>query len=250
MASKQSLTSIPKDLQEILFNLKGGKIKLNEVGPVLTEAMTRIQNFIQSADEVDIKQLAMIVDCIKNLITFLFHEQEGLRKKVEEVENMLEDERKEWEKLETELRERMETLEGSKDKILLGQMAAKVDRELLKKIVEGTTMSTKYLTVGRIDKNLKDENSDIFKSDGEKAVVKRNWTDLKCQMNLSWQDVYALKDFKHTRNHVAHPDITLEEAHQLIQDASGMTKDEKSFGYKFLDILKKLSVEKIGAAHN
>ena len=80
---------------------------------------------------------------------------------MEKAENMLEDERKEWKKLETELRRRIETLEGSKDKILLGQIAAKVDRELLKKIVEGTTMSTEYLTVGRIDKNLKDENSDI-----------------------------------------------------------------------------------------
>ena len=180
---------------------------------------------------------------MKHLITFLLHEQEGLR-------NMLEDERKERGKLETELRERIETLEGSKDKILLGQIAAKVDRELLKKIKEGTTMNTEYLTVGRIDKNLKDENSDIFQSDEERAVVKQNWTVLKSQMNLSWRDVYALKDFKHTRNYVAHPDITLEEAHQLIQEASGMSENQKSFGYKFLEILRKLSKDTIGTAHN
>ena len=253
MASERSWTATPntKDLQEILHELQGGKIKPNEVCPVLTEAITRVETFIHSADEfeVDIKQLAMIVDCMKYLIPSLYNEQEVLQQKVEKAENMLEDERKEWKKLETELRKRIEALEGSKDKILLGQMAAKVDRELLKKIVEGTTMSTEYLTVGRIDKNLKDGNSDIFKSDKEKAVVKQNWTVLKSQMNISWQDIYALKDFKHTRNYVAHPDLTLEEAHELIQEASGMSENQKSFGYKFLEILRKLSIDRIGTAH-
>ena len=251
MASNQSWTEIPKDLQEILHQLQWGKIKPNEVGPVVTEAMKRVQTFLQSANEVDAKQLAMIIDCITFLITFLFHEQEGLQEKVEKVENMLKDERKEWKKLETELRRRIETLEGSKDKILLGQIAAKVDRELLKKIVEGTTMSTEYLTVGRIDKNLKDENSDIFKSEEEKAVVKKNWTVLKSQMNMSQRDFYALKDFKYTctSNSVAHPGITLDEAHQLIQEASGISEENKSFGYKFLEILRKLSIDKIGTGH-
>ena len=59
-------------------NQPKGKVKLNEVGPVLTEAMKRVQIFIQSANKVDTKQLAMIVDCITHLITFLFHEQERL----------------------------------------------------------------------------------------------------------------------------------------------------------------------------
>ena len=49
MASYRSWIEIPKDLQEILHKLQGGNIKHDEVGPVLTEAMTRIQIFVQSA---------------------------------------------------------------------------------------------------------------------------------------------------------------------------------------------------------
>ena len=67
---------------------------------------------------------------------------------------------------------------------------------------------------------------------------------------MSRQDFYALKDFKYTRNGVAHPDITLEEARQLIQAASGMSKENKSFGYKFFQIMRKLTIDTIGTGHN
>ena len=177
---------------------------------------------VQSDAEINLTQVAEIIDCFGNIVKWLL-----------EAQYRLEDRVKHLEKLE--------------EAILVGQIASKVENVLVQKILHGTNVrDSRYLTIDQLENALSDcgQSKNIFKSKEDVSKGNENWDTLETTFHLD-SDLYrAIQSLKSQRNITVHPAMSVRKAREHLTNKS--IGNDRDIVYRLLDILEKASVNYIG----
>ena len=126
--------------------------------------------YIQDGKKDEVDKVAQLIDIIKEPISSLFERVDALEK---EMEEMME----KW--------ERLKTLE---DSLLIGQLAFTLEKELVEKFLEGTSISPKHVTITQISNALANKKDRILPlTHEEKDIIDANWN--KMERSTSWMGV-------------------------------------------------------------
>jgi FtsZ-binding cell division protein ZapB len=182
-------------------------------------------------------KLVKIMEGLKVAVSFLFDETEELKKKVHNLEKEVDN-----------LKKEVERLKKLEDELLVGQIAAKVEQEIVNRLLEGTNASSSFLTINRLinicDKGISSRQQ-IFTKQEEIDAVNRNWDDLQTKIGLD-DDVYgAIEKFKSGRNREAHPNLTIKQVQDRLKTCT-YSPANKAMIDRLVKILQELSVTNIG----
>ena len=145
-----------------------------------------------------------------------------------------------------DLRKKVKELEGSDQKLLLGQQAFKLDRALLDKVLKDSKCeSAEDLQLYYI-KDMEDaincigHYASVFEDD-ERRRVELCWCKLRAK--LGWNDKHyrTLRNLKHQRRDVAHPEFSIKEMMDAIGKMSeSLSEKDKEICDEFIEMLDKL----------
>ena len=116
--------------------------------------------------------------------------------------------------------------------LLTGQLAYKVERELVKRILEGIDTDIYCCTLNRIDDAIQHQHSldlmgrGIFKSEEQRRKAIENWKSLNSFLHLDRNIYFDIEALKQTRNQMAHPDLTLDELLSSLKKAAISKPDD------------------------
>ena len=146
--------------------------------------------YIQDGKKDEVDKVAQLIDIIKEPISSLFKRVDALEK---EMEEMME----KW--------ERLKTLE---DSLLIGQLAFTLEEELVKKILEGASISPKHVTITQISNALANEKDRILQlTQEQKDIIDANWNKVEREYQLDGGLYRTITARKENRNTEAHPSI-------------------------------------------
>uniref|UniRef100_A0A1X7VMK3 Uncharacterized protein n=1 Tax=Amphimedon queenslandica TaxID=400682 RepID=A0A1X7VMK3_AMPQE len=178
---------------------------------------------------------------LREVTMALFHEVDGLKEAQDDLKSKVE-------ALEARTRE----LEIPS---LTGQLAVKVEKELVKRILDNTgvdlqSTKTTNVTLHMMNEALQNPVSlmggGIFASDEQKRKARDNWIDLNHSLGLNFETYSAINELKLTQNLKAHPDLTLEKlSSRLRREVKLDFLLERS--EKLIQVLKGLGVYRIKA---
>ena len=119
-----------------------------------------------------------------------------------------------WSTIEKELKDLRENLEQLEVDILIGQLAISVEEEIVKYILKGTGISTRYITIRNIDDALRcgyEHNSyskEIFTSREQEDKARQNKAKLTTDFpSIDGRMYRAIEHYKQTRKIQAHPTL-------------------------------------------
>lgn len=140
----------------------------------------------------------------------------------------------------SQIKMRVEKLEGSKQRLLLGQLAFKLDKVFLAKVLKKSECDADDLyyikDMVRAIKCQEPYNS-VFKDDDERQRVKLCWCELEAKLGWKNEHTIGLKNLKRLRLNDAHPEFSTDEMEAAIAKASRNEK-EKRICHEFLKMLK------------
>ncbi len=207
---------------------------LNTLSLLLKEKCERGEDFadlvesvllvIQSEENVDVTQLAEIIDILHRRIDNLEHENVGLKKDI------------------IELKSRLAILEGNRKKLIRGQIAVKFERTMIIEITKGCRVDANYFSsLGNLEKAIKGVESYSLPelTYDDRKLAKTQWMKLDEKYQITQEDYAAMKCAKKIRTFVAHPEMDLQEARKMV------LKDKSNYQAHFLksvDILQKLKI--------
>ena len=146
--------------------------------------------YIQDGKKDEVDKVAQLIDIIKEPISSLFERVDTLEK---EMEEMME----KW--------ERLKTLE---DSLLIGQLAFTLEKELVEKFLEGTSISPKHVTITQISNALANKKDRILGlTHEEKDIIDANWNKVEREYQLDGGLYRTITALKENRNIEAHPSI-------------------------------------------
>ena len=193
-----------------------------------TEITDSVIVAIQSEENVDMNQIAMIIDCLKQSVLILFEETDHLKKEMEKLKKL--------QKLE----------EG----LLIGQIATKVEKEIIKRLLEGTHVEeTYFLTINQLERACEKglgSRQKIFSDQHQIDKANENWDNLETMLGLNNNIYGAIESFKSVRNIDAHPNLSVNDALKRLETVTSCNGKDKDMVKKLIEILQKLSVTDIG----
>ena len=232
MASKleisphQGLSTFTKDIKTYCSKIKSGEVSAVSDLVVVTEKIVLV---VQSDAEINLTQVAEIIDCLGNVVKCLLEEHDKLQDSVKKLED------------------RVKHLENLEEALLVGQIASRVEKVFVGEIVNGTNViDSRYLTIDQLESALSDlgrnsrQSKDIFKSQEEVSKAKENWDRLETTFRLNSNLYGAIKSLKLHRNIKAHPGMSVRQARERLVNCS-----DRDIVYRLLDILEKASVKNI-----
>ena len=225
MASKfqipphQRLPNFTEDIKTYSSKIKSGEYS---AVPDLIVVVDKVVLVVQSDDEINLTQVAEIIDCLGNVVKCLLEEHDKLQDSVKKLED------------------RVKHLENLEEVLLVGQIASKVEKLIVGKIVNGTNVTdSRYLTIDQLDFALAHrgwnsrQSKSIFESEKEVLKANENWDTLESTFRLN-SDLYgAIKSLKSHRNIMAHPDMSVREARDRLANCS-----DRDIANRLLDILE------------
>ena len=184
---------------------------------------------VQSDDNINLTQVAEIIDCFGNIVKCLLEEHDKLQECVKTLED------------------RVKHLQNLEEALLVGQIASKVETVLVQKILDGTNVSdSRYLTIHQLENALSDcgrksrQSKSIFKSQEDISKGNENWDRLETTFRLD-SDLYgAIKSLRSHKNIMAHPGMSVRQARERLANCI-----DRDIAYRLLDILEKASVKNI-----
>ena len=246
MASKfeiprnQGLPSFTKDIKNYFAKIKSGEVSAVSDLVGITEKIVLV---VQSDADINLTQVAEIIDCLGNVVKCLLEEHD----KLQESHDKLQESHDKLQESVKKLDDRVKHLEKLEEALLVGQIASKVEKVFVGEIVNGTNVTkSRYLTIDQLESALSDcdwdprQSKSIFKSQEEVLKAKENWSRLQTTFELDYELYGAIKLLKSHRNTNAHPEISVRQARELLANCS-----DRDIAYRFLDILEKASVKNI-----
>ena len=235
MASKfeipphQGLSTFTEEIKTYSSKIKSGEVSAVSDLVVVTEKIVLV---VQSDAEINLTQVAEIIDCLGNVVKCLLEEHDKLQESVKK------------------LKDRVKHLENLEEVLLVGQIASKVEKVFVREIVNGTNVTdSRYLTIDQLESALSDlgrnsrQSKDIFKSQEEVSKAKANWDRLETTFQLDYELYGAIKSLKSYRNTKAHPGMSVRQARERLANPSVCS--DRDIAYRLLNILEKASVENI-----
>ena len=181
-------------------------------------------------DEVD--KVAQLIGDMKEP---LFKRVEALEKELEEMKR----ERKETKQELEEIKRKWESLKTLEDSLLMGQLAFILEKEIVKKILEGTRISPRHVTITQISNALANENDRILPlTQEQKDIIIAKWNRVQREYQLEGGLYRIISAFKKDRNTEAHPSI--KNISTRLSDK--VSQEDKEDVKKMLEILEKIQM--------
>ena len=146
------------------------------------------------------------------------------------------------------LRERVKILEGSEQKLLLGQLAFEVDKAVVDKVFKDSDCGTgtaeeHYINyIKDMEKAIKGEHPyvSVFQ-EHQRECIRQKWIEL--QDRLGWKERHyrGLKNLKRLRLREAHPQFSTEKMKDAIKEAS-RSEQEKKLCQEFMKMLEDIKL--------
>ena len=134
--------------------------------------------------------------------------------------------------------------------LLAGQVASKLEREIVKITVEGTDLNEEDIPLTFLFDAMRN-NPDRMSQQGLDAsksaleTIRRNFKSFEKNFNTEIKMIFqGIMKFKKDRNKIAHPQKTLEEALECLRNSHYKDKDKELIRY-MLEILRRLQVAHI-----
>ena len=178
--------------------LKNPKIPHEDLERIVDSLKVHISTYLYKCQLEPSKKekLSSIFEGIHDLIKRLIDSTKDLNKKLQNLQEKYTDLEKKY----TQLKK----LEDS----LIGEVAASLERELVKHILKGTRVAAKRLTINQIDYALGGMSSRILTlTRRQKEKIKSNWDRLDKKLGLDQSLYLTINSLKYTRNDQAHPEI-------------------------------------------
>ncbi len=207
-----------------------------KVKHVLDSLSMIIQSDIQ---EIDKQHIGVVLDTLETVVLNLYIEVDELKEEVR--------------KLKEEVRKLNKVVENSDFILLKGQLARKVEQEMVKRIFKDTGVKEiTYVTINQLETVYDNRRSKvakrIFGKSSTVAVEKacENWDQLEEELPLGDLTVYsAIQSFKSERNCEAHPSMSLMEAYQFLRTSPHLDNDDEKMVKVMYEVLHHFKIENI-----
>ena len=209
--------------------LKNPKISLRDLERIVDSVKVHISTY-EGQLESEKKEFSSIFEGIHDTIKCLFDSTEHLEKELQDLQEKY-----------TELEEKYTQLKKLEDCLLIGEVAASLEKELVKHILKGTGVAAEHLTINQIDYALGGMSSRILTLTlKQKEEIKSNWDRLDKKLGLDQRLYLTINSLKHTRNTQAHPNIQ-----DIFTKLSDKVKEsDRKAVERMIGILKELSDSK------
>lgn len=194
-----------------------------------TDAATPSQQELLS----QLSQLEKLISELVDIVNRNLKEKMALEKQVRCFQEDLAD-----------LRKKVKELEGSDQKLLLGQLAFKLDRALLDKVLKDSKCESAedlyYIKDMEDAINCVGHYASVFEDD-ERRRVELCWRKLRAK--LGWKDKHyrTLRNLKRQRHDVAHPEFSIKEMMDAIGKMSeSLSEKDKEICDEFIEMLDEL----------
>ena len=212
--------------------LKNPKISIKDVESVVESVKVHISTYQLESSEK--KKLSSILEGIQDTIKCLFDSAENLEKELQQKYTELQQKY-------AELEQKYKTLKKLEDSLLIGEVAASLERELVKHILKGTGVAAEQLTINQIDYVLGGMSSRLLTlTQKQKEEIKSNWDCLDKKLGLDQNLYRTINTLKHTRNAQAHPNI--QDIFTKLSDT--VSESDIKAVERMMSILKQLSDSK------
>ena len=203
----------------------------------------------QEESKISHQDLISMLSQLDNLIAELVDAFNEMNKPQSEMTSCLEKRVESYQREISQLKEEVsqrkmsvEGLERSKQKLLLGQLAFKLEKALLGKVLEKSGCDTDELNcIEDMERAIKCQApfETVFNDENEHHWV--GWWFYELEAKLGWKNRHtiSLRNLKRLRLHNDHSDFSIDEMKTAIAKASRSEK-EKRICYEFLEMLKKL----------
>ena len=134
------------------------------------------------------------------------------------------------------------------DSLLLGQIASKLENELIKHLVSEISVLEKnedlcYYNLDDIDELIA-ERSTLLTEEQKRQLKATKETTYRKQ-DIQFEDCKCIRTWKSDRNKPAHPDLTLTEAKEIVTKSKSIPEREKKKAKKYLKILEDFRVNNL-----
>ena len=191
-------------------------------------------------DEVEGKKIITILEALKELINSdFFNRLDAVEKELKDQNKMIADLKTKYEDLKAEY----EKLKKLQDDLLIGQIALSLESKIVRRALQGTGISTRFITIKNIEDALSGRehyfSKKIFTTEEQKEAVRRNIEQLHKEFpSIIGYDIHnVIIHYKQCRNHKAHPEIDIGEIRARL--AESQFQDQNTID-KMLEILEAL----------
>ena len=226
-----------EDYRRLIANFTA-KIKQGELSYLeeLTKSVDDTIALIKSYHDDSLTNVVAIIDSLKETIKlFPSVSDHTLSKKLERLESRVKT-----------LEEKVETMEAS---LIIGQICLKVEQAVKRLLFEGTGVEKRkysYLNLLDIQNAIYDQNSHLSKKlfplDEERLHAMKQLEELEKSLNIDFAVFNATKELKTQRNIVAHPNKSIAEAHEFLQKALYIRKEDQEMSLELLEILRHMGI--------
>uniref|UniRef100_A0A1X7T6L2 Uncharacterized protein n=1 Tax=Amphimedon queenslandica TaxID=400682 RepID=A0A1X7T6L2_AMPQE len=186
--------------------------------------------YFQSGENLEVDKFAFILEKLKNVVQTLFEQLDTAEKKIKD------------------LQEKVEQFQVGEVNLLIGELASSVEKKIVAYVLNGTGISTDYITIRNIDDALEkrehcSHSKDIFISSEQEHRAKQNKAKLSADFPSIDGKLYrAIHHYKHCRNIQAHPkpNETIARLGQLIESQHIKNKETVEMVDKLMQISKAL----------
>ena len=178
--------------------LKNPKISHEDFERIVDSFKVHISTYMYKCqlEPSEKEKLSSIFEGIHDLIKRLIDSTKDLNKKLQNLQENY-----------TDLEKKYTQLKKLEDSLLIGEVAASLERELVKHILKGTRVAAKQLTINQIDYALGGMSSRILTLTWrQKEKIKSNWDRLDKKLGLDQSLYLTINSLKYTRNDQAHPE--------------------------------------------
>ena len=177
--------------------LKNPKISHEDLERIVDSFKVHISTYLYKCqlEPSEKEKLSSIFEGIHDLIKRLIDSTKDLDKKLQNLQENY-----------TDLEKKYTQFKKLEDSLLIGEVAASLERELVKHILKGTRFAAKRLTINQIDYALGGMSSRILTLT-QRQKEKINWDRLDKKLGLDQSLYLTINSLKYTRNDQAHPEI-------------------------------------------
>ncbi len=174
-------------------------------------------------------ELNDVIEALQQTVSSLFDENECMKKEIDQLKEKL---------------DKLQHLEALEADIVAGQIASKLERQFVSRILKGTDIKEDNMTINQLHHVV---GSPRYKNNYKEQLEKinQNW-DILAEEHKDLFDLFGIIEiFKTERNSAAHPKISLEDASKYLSESSFNT-DYKQKLNRLIEVLMCFEVKQIG----
>ncbi len=243
-----------QEVDRIICRVKSGqKVADEEIKKLIQDVLARTDSDSME-NAISYAELSTFVVSLEDLMLVYISAQGELQNEFHKLKSAFDRHEKDHKALEKNHEalkkdhQALANLAADRDTLLLGQIASKLEKELVMHLVSGIDVLAKnedvcYFNLNEIDQLIEAEKSNL--TEAEKTRLKANEKTTIEEKKIELGDRACIRSWKNDRNKPAHPEVTLTEAREIVAKSGSILEREKKKAMKYLQILEDFKVNNL-----